>query len=343
MASSRASISQEAFRRAQPLTVYFELTYRCNWRCLFCYNPRHSDIRPLTFQDWSGVLDDLRELGTLNVNLTGGEPLAHPQFLEIAQGARARAFAVRILTNGTLIDARMAKAIRDLQPIAVEMSLHGATAEVHDRTTAVAGSFGRLLQAVDLLKAEGVRMALKTPVTNMNEHELPAMRSLAQELEIQWKVDTAITPRDDGDPSPLAYAPSAEAIRAATKLAIESGTLDDQDRTRTMSNCGIGRMTMAIDPEGNVYPCIQWRRSSLGNVRETPLLRMWRESEERERAAAIGVAANTKLREMGGAAARLSFCPALAEQQTGDPLQPDKGFLARAKAVDSLRNGASDD
>ena len=58
---------QLALARAQPLGAYLELTYRCNWRCVFCYNPRHFDRRGLDLGEWSEVLDDLRELGTLSV------------------------------------------------------------------------------------------------------------------------------------------------------------------------------------------------------------------------------------------------------------------------------------
>ena len=83
--SLRASafLQERALRRAQPLSALLELTYACNWRCVFCYNPRHHDKRRLDGDEWRVVIDDLRELGTLNVTLTGGEPLTHPQAFEV--------------------------------------------------------------------------------------------------------------------------------------------------------------------------------------------------------------------------------------------------------------------
>src|SRR5438105_11377254 len=96
---------QHALANAQPLNVHLELTYRCNWRCVFCYNPRHHDLRALTTAEWLTVLDDLRVLGTLTIALTGGEPLTRPDFFDIAAAVRARAFALRIFTNGALLDA----------------------------------------------------------------------------------------------------------------------------------------------------------------------------------------------------------------------------------------------
>ena len=138
-----ARLKQVIRERAQPLSASLELTYRCNWRCVFCYNPRHHDRRGLSGAEWLAVLDGLRELGTLYLTLTGGEPLTHPEFLAIARGARQRAFALRIFTNGALVTDAMADEIAALRPMAVEMSLHGEKAETHDRATATPGSSTR--------------------------------------------------------------------------------------------------------------------------------------------------------------------------------------------------------
>ncbi len=129
-----ARLKQIAFERAQPLSASLELTYRCNWRCVFCYNPRHHDLRGLSTARWLSLLDELRALGTLYVALTGGEPLSHPEFLTIARGVRERAFALRILTNGALVTEALAGEIARLLPMAVELSLHGARRR--DATTA---------------------------------------------------------------------------------------------------------------------------------------------------------------------------------------------------------------
>ena len=79
-------VKRRALDAAHPLGAYCELTYRCNWRCVFCYNPRHHDRRNLDTAEWVDVLDEVHALGVLIVTLTGGEPMAHPGFLEIARG-----------------------------------------------------------------------------------------------------------------------------------------------------------------------------------------------------------------------------------------------------------------
>lgn len=319
-------LRMRALNHAQPLGVYLELTYRCNWRCVFCYNPRHNDIRALRLDEWIEVLDDLRELGTMTVSLTGGEPLAHPAFFEIAAAVRERKFALHLLTNGALIDDAIADRLAALYPSSIELSLHGATPEVHDATTGRAGSFEKVWRAVALLTRRGMRVMVKTPLTRENEHQLDEMIRLAQDTGVEYRIDHNITPRDDGDMTNQVHRASDAAIRRVLKMAQDGGAASK--RVAGGVNCGLGRITMAIDPEGNVYPCMQWRHTSLGNVRQMRLRSFWSGSEERIHAATVAVDANTLLLSHQDANVRLqSFCPALALQRGGDPLALDDTFL----------------
>jgi len=332
-----ARLKQIAHERAQPLSASLELTYRCNWRCVFCYNPRHNDLRGLPTARWLGLLDELRALGTLYVALTGGEPLTHPDFLTIARGARERAFALRILTNGALVTEAMAHEIAGLLPMAVELSLHGARAETHDRATATPGSFDAMLRGLDRLRERGVPLVLKAPVTRLNEDELDGMREIAGTRGVPLRLDAMLTPRDDGDMGPLAYRASQAGLVRMYRALAEQGMAPQEERVKGGTNCGLGRTTLAIDPEGNLFPCLQWRRAPLGNVREAALAEVWRGSEERERAAAVARAANDRLAEAGPVLAAFPYCPALAQQLTGDPLEPDAGHVEQAEAAARAR------
>jgi len=332
-----ARLKRIALERAQPLAANLELTYRCNWRCVFCYNPRHHDLRGLPTARWLTILDELRELGTLYVGLTGGEPLTHPEFLTIARGVRERAFALRILTNGALVTDALAARIAALQPMAVELSLHGACAETHDRATATPGSFAAMLRGVDRLLRESVAVVLKTPLTRLNEDEMEAMQCIATERGLPLRLDSALTPRDDGDPGPLAYRASPAAVERMFRALGAQGRIPHEERVSGGTNCGLGRTTLAIDPEGNVFPCMQWRRAPLGNVRNVSLGTVWRESEERVSAMATAREANDRIAEAGGALAAFPFCPALAQQRTGDPLRPDDAHVEQAEAAARAR------
>jgi len=323
---------------AIPSTAYLEITYRCNWRCLFCYNPRHHDLRPLSLDDWRGVIDGLRAIGAMTVTLTGGEALTHRNFFEIAGYARDLRLAVKLYSNGSLITPEVARRLRELRVAAVEMSLHGATAAVHDRATERPGSFEALWAGVRALSAEGVRLKLKTPLTRLNEHEIDGMMALVADRGIEYRIDPQIAPRDDGDLSPLGFAASPEAILKTHERGSESsGRVPVSRRRLGEPNCGLGRSTIAIDPEGNVYPCLQWRTSSLGNVRDVPLVEIWNHSAERAHVARIAVEANDNLLRAGGDLADQPFCPAIAALRGGSPTEPYPALIREAAIVDPLR------
>jgi MoaA/NifB/PqqE/SkfB family radical SAM enzyme len=332
-----ARLKQLALERAQPLSASLELTYRCNWRCVFCYNPRHGDRRGLPTARWLALLDELRELGTLFVALTGGEPLAHPDFLVLARGVRERAFALRVLTNGALVTDALAAQLAELKPMAVELSLHGARAETHDRATATPGSQLAMLRGLDRLLTCGVPVVLKSPLTRLNEGELDAMREIAAARGVPLRLDPVLTPRDDGFAGPLAWRASSGAIESLYRTLHQAGQLPQEQRVEGGFNCGLGRTTVAIDPEGDVFPCLQWRRAPLGSVRERSLVSLWRESEERVAAAAAARAANDRMLAKGGALAVFPFCPALALQRTGDALTPDADHVEQAEAAARVR------
>lgn len=331
-------LKRRARERCQPLTAYLELTYRCSSRCVFCYNPRRHDVEPLAAADWVAVLDDLRELGTLWVTFTGGDPLAHPGFVEVARAARERALAVRVFTNGRLVDDAMADVLAALHPASVELSLHGATPEVHDATTREPGSHAALVAAVGRLRARGVRTLLKSPLTCLDEHQVGTVVTLAERLGVPLRFDWMLTPRDDGDTAPLRYRASAAAVEAVMARLHALGRLPTAHRTRGEPACGLGRLTVAVDPEGNVFPCIQWRSSSLGTVRERPLRELWRDSAVRAAAAEVATEASDGLLDQGGALATYPYCPALALAVTGNPLVPMPEQAAAAEAAARVRS-----
>ncbi len=320
-----------ALARAVPLTASLELTNRCNLRCGFCCNRRPYDRDPLTAAEWRGLLGDLRCLGTLFVTLTGGEPLVHPGFFQIAEAARDLALAIRILTNGTLIDDRSADRIALMQPLSVELSLHGAVASTHDDTTCIPGSHAALWAAVDRLLERQVSVVLKTPITLTNLAEIDEIIDLTQKRDIPLLVDPTITPRDNGDRRTLGHAIDGSMPDELYRILDRWNRLPETQRVRGGANCGLGRLTLTVDPNGEVFPCILWRTSSYGNVRNQSLAEIWK-GRERAEAAAISRQANDTLFDLDEPLSSFPFCPALAARDGGNPTLPYDQFRKHAEA-----------
>ncbi|HLX06601.1 MAG TPA: radical SAM protein [Thermoanaerobaculia bacterium] len=318
-------------------SVLVELTYRCNLDCFFCYNDLGLRGTPLTLEQYGDFFADLRDLQVLNLTLSGGEPLAHPDFLRLGARARELGFVLRIKSNGHALRGAMARRIRDeIDPFLIEISLHGATAAVHDRQTREPGSFERLLANLRELRGLGLRVKLNSTLTAWNEHEIAAMMALADRLELPLQVDPEVTPRDDGGREPLSIAPSragvqrlfellaerAAAARDASQPAMAAMRLADDGLAPAAAgkHCGAGSSGIAVDPYGNVYPCVQWRRP-VGNLHRRSIRDIWASSAGLAEVRALTVAAKTMVDGYGEAGALLNFCPGSAASWSGDPLQ----------------------
>lgn len=371
-------------------SVLVELTYRCNLDCFFCYNDLGLRGRPLDFAQYERLFAELRALEVLNLTLTGGEPLAHPDFLRLGALARELGFVVRIKSNGHALRGAMARRIRDeIDPFLIEISLHGATAAVHDRQTREPGSFARLLGNLREMRALGLRVKLNSTLTAWNEHEVEEMMALADRLELPLQIDPEVTPRDDGDREPQTIAPSLAGVRAlfaalarravarsrereataeagadldsagadlgpaaadpgdatgrpAAALPVQVGRLADDGLAPAAAekHCGAGSSGIAIDPYGNVYPCVQWRRP-VGNLHERSIRDIWTGSPALAEIRALTVDAKRMVDGYGADGALLNFCPGNAASWSGDALQVYPAALGRMEAVKQVLHVAS--
>ena len=318
---------QRTWRENILFSVLVELTYRCNLNCFFCYNDPHLRGVPLTTEHYVRFFEDLRELGALNLTFSGGEPLARADFFTLGRQARELGFVVRVKSNGHALNGRLARRLREeVDPFIVEISLHGARAETHDRQTRISGSFGKLLTNLGEMRALGLRVKLNSPLTAWNEAEIEAMFALADNWNLPINFDPQITPRDDGDSGPLSVAPSRDGVArllalqrdraAARRNDQESHPADVAAEVTVAKHCGAGSATVTVDPFGNVYPCVQWRRR-VGNLHDQSIQTIWRQSRELVEVRRLAVEVKQAVSPHGPLG--FGFCPGLAEQETGNP------------------------
>ena len=93
-------------RSPNPLALVAELTHRCPLHCVYCSNPLELQARTaeLSTEDWSRVFREAAELGVLQADFTGGEPLARPDIVELVRAARAAGLYVSLITSGLPLD-----------------------------------------------------------------------------------------------------------------------------------------------------------------------------------------------------------------------------------------------
>ncbi len=317
------------------MSVLLELTYACNLDCSFCYNDLSLEGRRLSLAQYRELLEDLASLSALNLSLSGGEPLAHPQFYEIAGYARQLGFVVRLKSNGHALKENVARRIRDeVDPFIIEVSLHGAKPATHDRQTRVPGSFERLVANIGTMKALGLRVKANSVLTTWNENEVEAMLALCAGLEVPLQIDPEVKPRDDGDMSPLSITASTAGL-ASYKRALARQHESDETTTKrvdalvasarretmnvTDKHCGAGSNNLTVDPYGNVLPCVQWR-APVGNLHDRRVTEIWAKSIALREVRQTTKAVRGMLEGLGEAGLVANFCPGAAHTYSGDPL-----------------------
>jgi MoaA/NifB/PqqE/SkfB family radical SAM enzyme len=160
----------------RPIGVKLELTYHCNLRCGFCYtdSPRRTLARTAEMSDeqWRRIVSQAIELGLIEAVITGGEPLLRRELtLETVERLTAAGMMVTLNSNGWFLDADVADRLA-AAGARVHVSLDGASAELHDASRGVPGSWLRAVQAIDLMLARGGQVQVAHVVTPRNEATL---------------------------------------------------------------------------------------------------------------------------------------------------------------------------
>jgi len=260
----------------QLMLAHLQLTYRCNFRCVHCYCIHDAPGRELNTTQWHAVIDQLADLGCLELVLTGGEPFLRPDLESILRHARARRFNVMLFTNGYFIDEAWADRLAALNIWSVELSLYGASERVNQAVTQRPNSLARVQRAVDLLLDRGIRLTLKAPLMRQLVHEVDALLEFARRRKIRISFTPEMTPKDDGDLSPLAHQLSPADLEAFLLRHTRTQIQPDEPDARA---CMSGNTFAVISPFGEVLPCLQVRRS-LGQVTEQPLAEIWNGANE---------------------------------------------------------------
>jgi SynChlorMet cassette radical SAM/SPASM protein ScmF len=145
-------------------SFYLYMTTGCNLACRHCWiTPTfvHGEPDPGDCVDVGLLREAVAEakpLGLRHVKLTGGEPTLHPQFVEIVDLLTAEGLRLDMETNGTLIDADLARHLKGETNLwFVSVSIDGACAETHDSFRGVDGAFEAALRGIDHLVDAGYR------------------------------------------------------------------------------------------------------------------------------------------------------------------------------------------
>ncbi|HOW28998.1 MAG TPA: radical SAM protein [Elusimicrobiota bacterium] len=161
--------------------VYWETTAGCNLHCTHCRRLTDADntsSQDLSTQDAFKLIDNIRQLGTPTLILSGGEALCRHDLFEIAHYAKDSGLTIGIATNGTLVDGDVAVALKRAGITYASVSLDGAHSNTHDLFRGQ-DNFARAIQGYIHLNDAGIQTQINLTVMRQNVSELPEMYKLA--------------------------------------------------------------------------------------------------------------------------------------------------------------------
>ncbi|VAX07155.1 Radical SAM domain heme biosynthesis protein [hydrothermal vent metagenome] len=294
-----------------PLDGSIELTHRCNLRCIHCYLGDQTTIRThqaeeLTTTEVLDAIDQMVAAGTLNLTITGGDPMIRQDFPDIYAYAVKKGLLITVFCDGILVTDRIIDLFNKFPPRNIEISLYGATRQTYELITQVKGAYQHCIEGIQRLKANGHRFKLKTVLMEQNKHELKKMESMAKSYGVDFYLDWAIFPCmpsvdncGHSNTRPAHQKASIEVTPPSFKdpldlrvNPIEAAELDISNdeqiekyaefyiRTKDMQasdylyQCGAGLTTFHIDPYGNMQPCTVYTKAQY-NLRQGSFLDGW--------------------------------------------------------------------
>ena len=168
-----------------PYKATFELTPRCSMKCGMCYmrlTPAkiQKQGRELTSEEWIALGRMAFEAGTVDLLLSGGEPMLRKDFPAIYTALSDMGFLLRVFTNATLVTDTILALLRERPPQAMEITLYGASEETYRRIGKLGSGYARATAAVDELRGFLPSLKLKMTVVRENAGDYPALHDFAQ-------------------------------------------------------------------------------------------------------------------------------------------------------------------
>jgi PqqA peptide cyclase len=251
-----------------PLALIAELTHRCPLHCVYCSNPLELTARSneLSTESWSRVFHQAANLGVLEIDFTGGEPLARNDIIDLVQSARSAGLYVNLITSGLpldepKLDALIAAGLDHFQ-LSFQAASEAIAAEISNSK-----SHAQKLRVLEWLKSRRVAVTLNFVIHRQNLHQLPEMLALAESCSatrvefahVQY-YGWAFANREQLLPTRAQLDASLDFFRQAQrrlegKIRVEYVVPDYYAKYPKPCMGGWGLKLMLITPSGEVLPC----------------------------------------------------------------------------------------
>jgi 12,18-didecarboxysiroheme deacetylase len=294
--------------------VVWNMTRRCNLKCVHCYSASANIDYPdeLTTDEGRKLIDNLAQFGAPVILFSGGEPLMRPDLSELAQYATDKGMRAVISTNGTLITKEIAAKLKEVGLSYVGVSLDGLE-KTHDRFRGTKGAFEKAMEGIRNCREAGIKVGIRFTVNKRNLADVPAMFNLLKKEKIERLCFYHLVYTGRGSKlreEDLTHEETRallDLIAVRTRMMFDEGlspeilTVDNHadgpylylkmkkenpERAKEVlellemnegNSTGVGIGCVSWD--GEVYPDQFWRNRPLGNVRQQPFSKIWMDKQ----------------------------------------------------------------
>lgn len=288
----------------RPITCVWEVTMGCNMRCghcgSSCETPQPDE---LTTEKALDLCDQLADIGIKWITLSGGEPLARQDTPDLVKRLSDKGVSVKIITNGWLVDAKMAEALKRNGISTVAISIDG-TEEIHDKIRKE-GAFAHAADAFAALRAHGIDTGAVTTITKQNIDILGELKDELIKMGVKtWQVqlglpmgnlkerpDWVIEPSQVEDIIDFCYSVAregrikifpADCIGYYTNKELEIKKISyGTGNVSLWDGCNAGTRGFGILQNGDILGCTSIRDSKFieGNIKERSLKDIWEDEK----------------------------------------------------------------
>ncbi|MEM9726401.1 MAG: pyrroloquinoline quinone biosynthesis protein PqqE [Pseudomonadota bacterium] len=278
-----------------PTAMLAELTHRCPLSCPYCSNPLElaRKNQELSTAEWADVFAQAARLGVLQIHLSGGEPAARADLVEIVDAAVKAGLYTNLITSGVGLTDKRLKALAEIGLDHVQLSIQGPTAAIADAVGGYRGGFEKKMEVARWITDEGLPLTVNAVMHRRNFDRLDdvftlALRLGARRLEVAtvqfhgWAAKNRAALMPTREQVERATAQVAEARkRLKGQLVIDYVPADYYARFPKPCMGGWGRVGLVVTPAGKVMPCHaadSIAGLSFPSVKQQGLAEIWRDA-----------------------------------------------------------------
>lgn len=295
--------------RNAPRNVYWEMTQACDLACVHCRARAQPNAHPneLSTEEGRALIDSVARMGSMLV-LTGGDPLKRHDLFELMAYARERKVPVSVTPSTTpTLTADAVQRLSEASIAAMGVSLDGPRAEIHDAFRKVPGTFDCSMRALEAAREARIPVQVNTTITAatlphvqgiyelLRDRACPPVKRWSLFLLVPVGRGTALdvpTPEQVEELFEWVYDHAGQApFRIGTVEAphyrrywierkLAEGAEADVGRHALSMGFGIrdGNGVVFVSHLGEVFPAGFLPYPSLGNVRDQPVDRIYRDA-----------------------------------------------------------------